>query len=139
MTIFGNGNEQWERLLMLCVTTVSYSILVNGEPKGMIHPTRGIHQGDPLSSFRFLLCTEGLHGLLNQVSTMGEIQGYSLCRNSPKLTHILFAYDSLLFCRATMQECQKILDILRSMVNVPVSRSIRTKLPSSSASQPQRI
>ena len=28
--------EQWIRLIMLCVTSVLYSILVNGEPKGMI-------------------------------------------------------------------------------------------------------
>ena len=105
-------SEQWVKLLILCVTTVSYSILVNGEPKGMIHPTRGIRQGDPLSPFLFLLCTEGLHGLINQASLSGEIQGYQLCRNSPKLTHLLFADDSLLFCRATVQECQKVLEIL---------------------------
>ena len=29
-------NEQWIKLIMLCVITVSYSVLVNGEPKGMI-------------------------------------------------------------------------------------------------------
>jgi len=29
-------SEHWIKLLMLCVKTVSYSILVNGEPKGMI-------------------------------------------------------------------------------------------------------
>ena len=32
----------WISLIMECVTMVSYSILVNGKPKGMIHPTRGI-------------------------------------------------------------------------------------------------
>ena len=69
-------------------------------------------QGDPLSPFLFLLCTEGLHGLISQAASRGDIKGYALCRNSPKLTHLLFADDSLLFCRATEQECQKILDIL---------------------------
>ena len=34
--------KRWVKLFMLCVKTVSYSILVNGEPKGMIKPTRGI-------------------------------------------------------------------------------------------------
>ena len=36
-------NDQWISLLILCVKLVSYSIIVNGEPKGVIHPTRGIH------------------------------------------------------------------------------------------------
>ena len=34
--------QSWVDLIMECVTTVSYSILVNGEPKGMIYPTRDI-------------------------------------------------------------------------------------------------
>ena len=33
-------------LIMEYVTIVSYSILVNGEPKGLIKPSRGLHQGD---------------------------------------------------------------------------------------------
>ena len=97
--------EKWINLMMLCVKTVSYSILVNGEPRGWIKPSRGIRQGDPLSPFLFLLCTEGLHGLITKAAAQGDIKGYSLCRNSPRLTHLLFADDSLLFCRATIQEC----------------------------------
>lgn len=57
--------ERWIGLIMACVRTVTYSIIVNGEPQGLIHPTRCIHQGGPLSPFLFLLCTEGLHGLIH--------------------------------------------------------------------------
>ena len=89
-------DERWVRLMMTCITTISYSILINGEPKGMIVPTRGIRQGDPLSPFLFLLCTEGLNGLISHASNRGDIKGYALCRNSPRL-HLLFADDSLLF------------------------------------------
>ena len=104
--------DHWINLMMLYVKTMTYSILVNGEPKGMITPTRGIRQGDPLSPFLFLLCTKGLNGLLNKAAHQRHIKGYSPCRNNPCLTHILFANDSLLFCRATIEECNRVLDIL---------------------------
>ena len=97
--------EQWIGLIMACVQSMTYSILVNGEPHGLIHPTRGIRQGDPLSSFLFLLCTEGLNGLIQQAAIRGYIKGFSLCQRGPKLTHLLFANDSLIFCRATQRKC----------------------------------
>ena len=34
--------ESWVAMIMECITTVMYSILVNGEPKGLITPTRGL-------------------------------------------------------------------------------------------------
>ena len=76
--------ERWINLVMGCVKTVSYSVLVNGEPCGMIYPTRGIRQGDPLSPFLFLLCTGGLNGLIKKVDLHGDIHGYSLLSKGPK-------------------------------------------------------
>ena len=35
-------HEDWVALLMACITIVSYSILVNGEPKGLFRPSRGL-------------------------------------------------------------------------------------------------
>ena len=106
-------HERWINLTMICVKTVTYSILVNGEPRGLIHPSRGIKQGDPLSPFLFLQCIEGLNWLIKQAKVNGDIHGFSLCRRGPKLTHLLFANDSLLFCRATVEECGHVLDILK--------------------------
>ena len=97
---------------MICVKIVSYLILVNGELKGLIHPSRRIRQDNPLSPFLFLLCTKGLHGLISKVARVGDITGFSLCRRGPKLTHYLFADDSLLFCWSTPGECTKIMDLL---------------------------
>lgn len=78
----------------------------------MIQPTHGIRQGDPLFPFLFLLCIEGLNGLIKRAESNGDIHGFSLCRKGPKLTHLLFEDDSLLFCRAIMEECGKVLEIL---------------------------
>ena len=104
----------WISLIMECVTMVSYSILVNGEPKGMIHPTRGIRQGDPLSPFLVLFCVEGLNAILEHAAGAGEIHGYSICRRGPKLTHLFFTNDCLLFYRSTLEECEKIKELLAS-------------------------
>lgn len=110
------------RLLMLCVTSISYFILDNGEPKGMI-----MFRGDPLSSFLFLLCSEGLNGLIFKATREGDIRGYSLCSRSPRLTHLLFVDDSLLFCKANQQDCRKILDILETCWNTEGDKSIQAR------------
>ena len=101
-------NEIWINLIMLCVKTVTYSILTNGEPRGLIHPTKGIRQGDPLSPFLFLLYTKGLNGLIKHVERNRDIHGFSLCRRNPKLTHLLFTDDNLLFCKSTEEECDNL-------------------------------
>ena len=66
--------------MMSYVKSVSYSIVVNGEPIGLIHPKKRIRQGDPLSPFLFLLCTECLHALIKHSARNGDIKGFSLCK-----------------------------------------------------------
>ncbi|KAK9997852.1 hypothetical protein SO802_017455 [Lithocarpus litseifolius] len=106
---------------------VSYSVLVNGEPCGMTFPTRGIRQGDPISPFLFLLCMEGLNGLIKKVELQGDIHGYSFCRRGPKLTQMLFADDSLIFYRATMEECDNVLEILKEYEEASGQKMNRSK------------
>ena len=67
-------------MIMQCITMVSYSILVNDQPTGLIYPSQGQRQGDPLSPFLFLFCAEGLNALLCQAANNKEIQGYYICR-----------------------------------------------------------
>ena len=83
-------HQKWIGLIIECISTVSYSILINGEPHGNILPSRGLGQGDPLSPYLFLLCAEGLHSLIKKTKSSGDIQGVSLCRGGPKITHLFF-------------------------------------------------
>ena len=106
--------DNWVALVMEYISTVSYSILINGEPSSIIHPARGLKQGDPLSPFLFLFCTEGLHSLIQHAVASGHIRGVSICKKGPRLTHLFFANDSLLFCRASIAECHKIHALLGS-------------------------
>ena len=104
--------ESWVALIMECITTLSYSILVNGEPKGLIKPSRGLRRGDPLSPYLFLFYVEGLNAIIRGAALKGEIQSFSLCKRGPKITHLFFADDCLLFCRSTLAECEKIQELL---------------------------
>ena len=105
-------STQWVSLTMECISSVSYSILVNGSPQGLLKPTRGLQQGDPLFAYFFLFCAEGLRGLLKQAANDAVIRGISLSQGGPRLTHLFFADDSLLFCRAKREECKTLLHIL---------------------------
>ena len=57
-------DDRWISLVLMCVKSVQYSIMVNGNPCGLISPTRGIRQGDPISSYLFFLCAEALSAML---------------------------------------------------------------------------
>lgn len=52
---------------MTCIHTVSYVVVVNGQPVGRILPAREIRQGDPLSPYLFLVCTEALGSLFHHI------------------------------------------------------------------------
>ena len=65
--------------------------------------------------------------MIHKATERGEIQGVSICHNGPKLTHLFFADDSLLFCRATTHDCQKVLEILSNYERVSGQKLNREK------------
>ncbi|XP_059629929.1 uncharacterized protein LOC132272867 [Cornus florida] len=71
----------WIKVIMGCVRSVSYSILINGESGGLIFPSWGLRQGDPLSPFLFLLCTEGFSLLLKQAVVRRHTHGICIGRS----------------------------------------------------------
>ncbi len=81
-------------------------------PTSFIHPSRGLRQGNPLSPYLFLLCAEGLTSLIKLAELDGYIFGVATYRRGPKVSHHLFADDSLLFCKATISDSTKIMEIL---------------------------
>ena len=107
------SHERWISLIMHCKTTVSYSILINGVAYGSIIPTRGLRQGDPLSLYLFLLCADGFSSLINNVVQNQMLSGITISRGCPMVTHLFSADDNLLFFKASIHECQQLIDILQ--------------------------
>jgi hypothetical protein len=104
--------EQWVAVIMSCVRSVQYLVLLDRVPKGYIITSRGIRQGDPLSPYLFLICAEGLSALLRQASTSGRLKGTQTYRGGPWVSHLFFADDSLLFGQASIAESERFMAIL---------------------------
>ncbi|KAL5763406.1 hypothetical protein ACOSP7_019670 [Xanthoceras sorbifolium] len=96
----------WIRSIMDCISSMRYSFLVNGESLGLVRPSMGLRQGDHLSLYLFLLCTEGLSCLFCAAENQGLFSGIRCSRSGQKITHLFFADDSLVFTRATLEESQ---------------------------------
>ena len=101
------------RLIMKCVSSVHFSVRVNGELLPYFTPSRGFRQGDPVSPFLFLLCAEGFSSLLKYYSGVTIDRGLRVSYRSPWVTHLLFADDSLIFINASNPSALRLNEILR--------------------------
>ncbi|KAK2365796.1 hypothetical protein QL285_079253 [Trifolium repens] len=107
-------DDKWVQWMMLCVSSVNYSVLVNFDRVGTIYPGRGLRQGDPLSPYLFILVAQGLSALIHRSVAQGDMHGVKICRGAPVVSHLLFADDCFLFCRANIAESNQLLKILKT-------------------------
>ena len=97
--------QRWVDLVMFCVTSIQYSVLVNEKQVGPITPKRGLRQGDPLSPYLFIICAKGLSTLIQKAEVASTLHGVKVCRGAPNVSHLFFADYCFLFFRAYVEQC----------------------------------
>jgi hypothetical protein len=104
--------SRWIRWVMACVTTARYSIRFNGYLLDSFAPTRGLHQGDPLSPYLFLFVADGFSFLIREVIHDGSLRELHICRRAPVISHLLFDDDSLLFFEGSVEQTLVVKSVL---------------------------
>uniref|UniRef100_A0A803Q9A6 Reverse transcriptase domain-containing protein n=1 Tax=Cannabis sativa TaxID=3483 RepID=A0A803Q9A6_CANSA len=95
---------QFRRLVAKCVSSVSFSVLLNGGPLKQFRPERGLRQGDPLSPYLFIMCNEILSRMLIKAENDGLMGGFRVSRQSPSISHLMYADDTFIFCEASLEK-----------------------------------
>ncbi|KAL4348543.1 hypothetical protein GQ457_17G007650 [Hibiscus cannabinus] len=104
--------DGWIKSIMMCVTTVSFCLKINGEISDFFRPSRGLRQGDPLSPYLFLFCTQGLSAMLLKDQREGRIRGVRASQKGPRINHLLYADDCLLFIKNSEKEARRLKEVL---------------------------
>ncbi|XP_057774769.1 uncharacterized protein LOC130993749 [Salvia miltiorrhiza] len=89
------------------------SILYNGQLCGYFSCSRGVRQGDPLSPIIFGIAEDVLSCMFMKAVKDGCLTPMSMSRANNFPTHLLYADDILLFCKASTKNARTIRNILQ--------------------------
>ncbi|XP_021605634.1 uncharacterized protein LOC110610068 [Manihot esculenta] len=105
-------SDAWISNIMNCIRTSSMSVLWNGEKLESFKSTRGVRQGDPMSSYLFVMCIEQLSRMFKQLVRQCRWKSIPISSNGPMISHLMFADDMVLFAEASVEQSDLILSCL---------------------------
>ena len=99
--------EKWCSWIQTCISTVQFSVLVNGSPVDVFGSSRGLRQGDPLSPLLFLVMMKLFSRMVKSMEVVGLLSGFRADGRRGRgeyVSHLLFADDTILFCDAEVEQ-----------------------------------
>ena len=111
MMIALNFPTHFIHVVMACITSTSYTLMLNGCPTPTFQAKRGLCQGDPLSPLLFVIGMEYPSWSLKSVE---DIYGFHhRCRRT-KLSQLCFADDLMLFCKGDISSVRVLYQCIQS-------------------------
>jgi hypothetical protein len=99
-------------LVYACISSPTFSIIINGQSFAKFVSSRGIRQGCPLSPYLFVFAVNELALALQDALQSNHLTGISLGPNCPPIHCLMFADDLIVCGKANMQEAQAISQII---------------------------
>jgi hypothetical protein len=97
--------RKWCSWIAHCISSVRFSVLVNGTPTGLFNSSPSLRQGDPLSLLLFVLMMEDLDGVISAAVSGVLLSGFYVGTwnvGGIDISHLLFSDDTLIFCWADL-------------------------------------
>ena len=86
--------------------------MINGKPIGKFKATRGLRQGDPLSSFLFTLVSDVLSRFLEKAQQLNLIHGFVSGQDRVEVSHLQFTDNTIFFLDDKDESWVNLLEVL---------------------------
>lgn len=107
-------------LIMSCISTTSFFVIINGKASTSLKSSKGVRQGCLLSPYLLLLCTNILS---QQVLQHRDIKGIKVHFATPEIAHLIFVDDHIFFLYASPANIRNFKQVLYQYI-VLSSRNI---------------
>ena len=104
--------------IMTCVSSVTYSLSINGQLHGFFKGKRGLRQGDPLSPYLFTLVMEILTLVLQRKVRQSDNFSFHHHCQELQVINLCFADDLFIFLRANVESASLIMESIEEFKGV---------------------